>query len=323
MRLAAAPTRIVAIGEGPYIIAHLLYMFPEGRTRLLGMERRGPVATEFLPLIDPAFEKEKAFLAMNPGPEQIAPLRPDLVLVRGTKADARAEALTKLRIPVLYLETEDFDGYAKDLRNLGLILGNPGRAEEIIAFYRARREAVAKAVAGLAEPQKPRLLLAMVIPRGGKIAVQVPAQGWMQTRMAQAAGSRPVWTDTARPASGWTVVNLEQIAAWNPDRIDLIVWHSLEPKKILADFKADPRWAALKAVKENALRVFPADAYGWDLPDPRWILGLQWLSAGLHPDRFPGFDMDKEMDEFFYRLFGMDGAAVTALIRPRIRMELK
>jgi iron complex transport system substrate-binding protein len=323
VRLAAPPTRIVAIGEGPYIIAHLLYMFPEGRIRLLGMERRGPIATEFLPLIDPAFEKEKAFLDMNPGPEQIAPLRPDLVLVRGTKADARAEALSKLEIPVLYLETEDFDGYAKDLRNLGRILGNPGRAEEIIEYYRAKRESVAGAVAGPAESEKPRLLLAMVIPRAGKIAVQVPAQGWMQTRMALAAGSRPVWTGSSNPTSGWTVVNLEQIAAWNPDRINLIVWHSLEPKKILADFKADPRWAALKAVRENALRIFPADVYGWDLPDPRWILGLQWLSAGLHPQRFPGFDIDKEMDEFFGRLFGMDRASVTSLIRPKIRMELR
>lgn len=323
VRLAAPPVRIVVIGEGPYIIAHLLYMFPEGRSRLLGMERRGPVATEFLPLIDPAFDKQKAFLAMNPGPEQIVPLRPDLVLSRGTKADARSEALSKLGIPVVFLETEDFEGYADDLRNLGRILGNPGRAGEIVDYFQSKREAVSRAVAGLAEAEKPRLLMAMIFPRGGRIAVQIPARGWLQTRMALAAGSRPVWTDSASPTTGWTVVNLEQIAAWNPDRIDLILWHSLEPSKILADFKADPRWAALKAVRDNAFRIFPADAYGWDLPDPRWILGLQWLAAGLHPERFPGFDIDREMDEFFGRLFGMDRAAVTTLIRPRIRMELK
>lgn len=323
VRLAALPRRIIAIGEGPYILAHLLYMFPEGRARMLGMERRGPIASEFLPLVDPGFEFEKQFLATNPGPEQIAPYKPDLVLVRGTKTDARALALARIGIPVVYLDTEDFEGYARDLRLLGQILGNPKRAEELVDFFRERQKAVASGLAGLGEAEKPRLLLAMVVPRGERVAVQVPARGWLQTRMALTAGARPVWTDSAQPASGWTVVNLEQIARWDPDRIDLIVWHSLDPAEILAEFRADPRWAALKAVKSGEFRVFPADAYGWDLPDPRWILGLQWLAAGLHPKRFPGFDIDREMEAFFGRLFGLDRAAVASRIRPLIRMKLR
>jgi len=323
VHLDALPQRIIAVGEGPYILAHLLYMFPEGRGRLLGMERRGPIASEFLPLVDPGFEVDKLFLAMNPGPEQIAPFKPDLVLTRGTKVDARALALGRIGIPIIFLDTEDFDGYARDLRILGQILGNSARAEELAAFFRERQEAVARGLAGLAEADKPRLLLAMVIPRGERIAVQVPARAWIQTRMAQAAGAYPVWTESAQPSSGWTVVNLEQIAQWNPDRIDLIVWHSLEPAKVLADFRADPRWAALKAVRTGEFRIFPADAYGWDLPDPRWILGLQWLAAGLHPKRFPGLDIEREMEGFFGRLFGLDRTAVSSRIRPLIRMKLK
>ncbi|MDD8026980.1 MAG: ABC transporter substrate-binding protein [Acidobacteriota bacterium] len=323
VHLGALPKRIIAVGEGPYILAHLMYLFPEGRERLLGMEQRGPIATEFIPLIDPDFPFDKKFLAMNPGPEQIAPFKPDLVITRGTKVDARALALNRIGIPIVFLDTEDFEGYAGDLRILGQVLGNPNRAEELVAFFRERQEAVARGLADLAASDKPRLLMAMVIPRGERIAVQVPARSWLQTRMALAAGAHPVWTDTAQPVSGWTVVNLEQIALWNPDRIDLIVWHSLEPAKILADFKADPRWAALKAVRAGEIRIFPADAYGWDLPDPRWILGLQWLAAGLYPKRFPGFDIDRELETFFGRLYGMDKAAVASRIRPLIRMKLK
>jgi iron complex transport system substrate-binding protein len=323
VHLNAPPRRIIAIGEGPYILAHLLYMFPEGRARLFGMERRGPIASEFLPLVDPGFEVDKRFLAMNPGPEQIAPFKPDLVLTRGRKVDARALALNRIGIPIVFLDTEDFGGYARDLRILGQILGNPARAEELVAFFEERQAGVARGLAGLAESAKPRLLLAMVIPRGEKIAVQVPARTWIQTRMAVAAGARPVWIDSAQPASGWTVVNLEQIALWNPDRIDLIVWHSLEPAKVLDGFKADARWAALKAVQAGQFRIFPADAYGWDLPDPRWILGLQWLATGLYPERFPGFDIDREMEAFFGRLYGLDKAAVSSRIRPLIRMNLK
>ena len=39
--------------------------------------------------------------------------------------------------------------------------------------------------------------------------------------MVELAGGVPVWT-AAVQGGGWAVVNLEQIAAWNPDQIYVI-----------------------------------------------------------------------------------------------------
>jgi len=74
VQLEAPPRRIIVIGRGPHLILHLLYMFPEGRERLAGMEKRGKSASDFLDLIDPAFKDKKA-LGVSPGPEAIAALR--------------------------------------------------------------------------------------------------------------------------------------------------------------------------------------------------------------------------------------------------------
>jgi iron complex transport system substrate-binding protein len=322
VKLAGAPHRIVVIGDGPYILAHLLYMFPEGRARMIGMERKGRTASEFLPLVDPDFGK-KTFLDPNPGPEQIAGLHPDLVLMRGSSADPKTDALAKIGIQVAFLGLETPAEYERDLKTIGLLLENPRRAEEVSSYFRSRREAVEAGLAGLSDAAKPRVLLAMAIARAGKVAVQVPARGWMQTLQVQAAGGIPVWLDSAHPVTGWTVVNLEQIASWNPDKITIVFWHSMDPQKALDDFKADSRWAALKAVRDGEFRAFPADIYGWDTPDPRWILGLTWLAARNHPDRFPGYDVESELDRFFGELYGLDHAAVETKIRPSIRMDLR
>jgi iron complex transport system substrate-binding protein len=322
VKLAGPPHRIVVVGEGPYILAHLLYMFPEGRTRMIAMEKKGRMASDFLPLVDPEFSK-KIFLDPNPGPEQIAGLHPDLVLTRGSVPDPQTESLAAIGIPVAQLGLETPAEYERDIQTLGLLLDNPKRAEEIAAYFRGRLKAVESGLNGLADAAKPRVLLALAIARAGKVAVQVPARGWMQTRQVRAAGGLPVWLDSAQPAAGWTVVNLEQIAAWNPDQIDIVFWHSMDPRKALDDFKADSRWAALKAVREGRLRAFPADIYGWDTPDPRWILGLTWLAARTHPERFPGFDAGAEMNLFFGTLYGLDPAAVEAKIKPTIKIDLR
>jgi len=320
--LAAVPQRLVVVGDGAFMLAHLLYAFPEGRTRLVGIEKRSPVASDFLALIDSSFTT-KSFLDPNPGPEHLAGLHPDLVLCRGRALDARAKALSKVGIPIAFVGTESPERYLQDIELLGTILGNPSRAAELTTYYQDRIDLIERALATLDNADRPRVLLAMALSRGGSLAVQVPARSWLQTTLVEMAGGMPVWLESAEPSAGWTVVTIEQIASWNPDRIFVVFWHSPDPVKAVADLAADRHWAALDAVKAGRLHAFPADHYGWDMPDPRWILGLLWTAKTTHPDRFAELDLEAEVDRFFSELFGMDRAAVDATIRPAIKVDLQ
>ncbi|WP_298005177.1 hypothetical protein [Anaerolinea sp.] len=75
-------------------------------------------------------------------------------------------------------------------------------------------------------------------------------------------------------------------------------------------------------MKEGHLYGFPADLYSWDQPDSRWILGLSWLAARLHPDRFPQFDIVAEAQQFYQRLYGLDVQFFESRIKPTFRGDL-
>ncbi len=322
VNLEKPPARVVVAGRGSHIVLHLLYLFPEGKTRLAGTERWSDPASDFIPLIDPDFGKIPV-MEPNSGAEEIAAMRPDVVLTRGTSVNWIGESMDKIHIPVVYLGLETPEQYLRDLGNLGILLGNPARAKEVADFFRTRLDRIGSAVSRLKEAEKPRVLLVMWTERGGKAAVRVPAESWIQTNQVRMAGGSPVWLDATLEPGGWTVVNLEQIAAWDPDMIFVIVWHTLDSAKILESLKADPRWSELKALRRGRLRIFPADIYGWDSPDPRWLLGVCWLAGRIHPELFKDIDIGKEIRDFYRELYGMDEKAVADKILPAIKMDIR
>jgi len=322
IELAKIPQRLVVVGRGPFMVLHMLYTFTEGRQRLVGVENVGTTVSDFLPLVDSSFNSKPA-LFKNPGVEQIAALKPDLVIMKGTMIDSKGESLEKAGIATLYLALETPEQFAKDVANLGLVLGNSTRANEILAFYRKRLDRLHKDVAGLKDSEKPRVLLVEYSDRGGKLAVRVPARSWMQTIEVQTAGGNPVWLEAAQGSDGYTIVNFEQIAQWNPDKIFVVVWYTLDPKKTIQDLKSDPQWSSLKAVRNGQIYAFPSDIFGWDTPEMRWILGMNWLATRIHPQRFRDIDMKAELMTFFGQLYGMNRAAIETAILPRVKMDVR
>jgi iron complex transport system substrate-binding protein len=322
VEFARLPQRIVVVGRGPYMALHLLYMFPEASERLVGVEKKGTSASDFLPFVDATFES-KAMLGGNPGPEQIAALKPDVVIMKGITEEQMSESLGKVGIPVVYVGLETPELFFSDVKNMGAILGNTARADQIIDYYQSQIERVAQVTQGIAADDRPRVLLIEYSDRGGKIAVQVPAMSWIQTQEVQLAGGAPIWKDAVQTTDGWTVVNFEQIASWNPDKIFVVIWYTLDPTEVIASLKADPQWSSLKAVQNGELYAFPGDIFGWDSPEPRWVMGMTWLATRIYPDAFADVDMSNELYTFFGEMFGMERQSITDHIMPRVRMDVK
>jgi iron complex transport system substrate-binding protein len=243
--------------------------------------------------------------------------------MKGTSVDTKGESLEKTGIKTLYLALETPELFAKDVVNLGLVLGNSKRANEILAFYQKRLDRLRKGTDGLKETDKPRVLLVEYSDRGGTFAVRVPAKSWMQTIEVQTAGGNPVWLEAAKGSDGYTIVNFEQIAQWNPDKIFVVVWYTLDPKKAIQGLKSDPQWSALKAAANGQIYAFPTDIFGWDTPEMRWILEMNWLATQIHPELFRDIDMKAELMAFFSQLYGMNKAAIETSILPRVKMDVR
>lgn len=316
VELEAPPQRIVSAGRSGLTIVETLYLFPETQERLVALSVGQQNPGDFLSLVDPDFGS-KTQIAPDSGPEQIAPLQPDVVVLRSFMADTLGAALEQVSIPVVYVDLETPEQYFRDLVTLGQLLGNEERAREIEAFYRERLDANEAGLQDLDPADRPRVLLMQYSAQGGEVALEVPSVAWLQTLEVELAGGEPVWREAAQ-GGGWTVVNLEQIAAWNPDQI-YVVSYGDDPAAVVEELRDNAQWQELAAVQAGQIHGFPGEFLSWDQPDPRWILGVTWLATKIHPDRFPDLDVNEEVVSFFVEMYGLDEATVAAEIVPRLR----
>lgn len=263
-------------------------------------------------MIDASVEQKR--LEADAGPEQIAAVQPDCVILKSSMVEKLGTPLEALNIPVVYIDFETPEQYTRDLTTLGALFQNEARAREVAAFYQTKVDEISAKLAGISEDQKPKTLLIYYSDKDGEIAFNVPPTSWMQTIMVKTAGGTPVWEE-ANPGSGWAKVTLEQIATWNPEVI-LLASYFTPVDDVVAGLKADPQWQMLDAVKNGRLYGFATDVYSWDQPDTRWILGAEWVAGKLHPDLYADMDIKVEAVEFFDFLYGMDAAAVEQNIIP-------
>lgn len=314
------PQRIVVAGKSSLTIVDTLFLFPEAAERVVGIVVGNQNPSDFLSLVDPGFKETTTILEVEAGPEQIAPLNPDVVIARSFVAETLGTPLEQVNIPVVFVDLETPEQYFRDLVTLGQLFDNQARAEEIQDYYQSRLSAIDGAIQ-TSGAIKPSVLLLQYSNKGGEVALNVPSASWIQTTEVELAGGDPVWKEAAT-AGGWTVVNLEQIAAWNPDTI-FVIHYQVDSREVVEKLKGDSKWQALKAVQNDEIYGFPADAFSWDQPDPRWILGVTWLAGKIHPTLFPDLDMEQEAQDFFVNIYGIDAATVESQILPNLKGQVK
>jgi iron complex transport system substrate-binding protein len=260
---------------------------------------------DFLPLIDRGAGAKPRF-ADNAGPEQLASVRPDLVILKSSLKAQLGDALERFGIRVLYLGLESPEKFYADVQTLGRLFQQPERAHFIQDWYRSRMEAVARTTAAA---EKPSVLVVQYDAQDGTNAFTVPPANCIQTVTTETAGGAAVWKD-AGPGDEWKQIGLEQLSAWNP-RYVFVVSCGKPSGPSAEDIRSSGSLA-------GTIAGFPSDFYSWAQADTRWILGLEWMAVTLHPELFPDLDMRGEIREFFTRLYGIDEATLSSEIFPRL-----
>ncbi|MBN2044935.1 MAG: ABC transporter substrate-binding protein [Anaerolineales bacterium] len=310
--LEQTPENIVIAGKATIMVQDAIFMFEEAKTRVVGIENRGQSVFTFLPYVDPNLDN-KILLEMNAGPEQIAPINPDVVLMKSFNASKLGAPLEEIGITTLYFDLETPEVFLQDIDTLGQLFANPARAEEIKAFYQSRMDLVDNLVATVTI-EAPSVLVLQYGMDGEEVAWEIPPDTWLQTLMVEKSGGNPIWKGTGE-SGGWTIVSLDQIAAWDPDQI-YIIDYAGATAEIIAGLKTDPLWQELKATQNEQLYGFPGDHYSWDQPDTRWILGLEWLAVTMQPELAGQIDLMAEVYAFYGEMYGMDDATIEAVVLP-------
>ncbi len=312
--------RIAMAGRAVLMLADALYLFPGASERLVGVGSITQGKGNFLKAIDPHYRDNTTIFSSTVGPEQIAAVRPDVVILKRIMRNEIGEGLEQLGIPVVYVDLETPAQYERDLQILGRIMENRNRSEELVDYFRSVRSGVQQRTDALDPTVMPRVLLLSYTESGGEPVFAIPPSSWIQTDLVHMAGGVPVWTDT-HPGGGWAPVGFEQIAAWDPDVIILVAYRQ-GVDRVKQRVLSRPEWRQLRAAQHDAVYGFPADFYSWDQPDVRWLLGLQWLATRLQPELFADLDMHSEMRRFFRFLYSLTDEEIDEVIVPLLEGDL-
>jgi len=311
------PQRLVIAGRGSTLLIDSAYLFPEASARLVSAPAKGGQnITAFLEIIDKDLVS-KTVIENEIGPEQLAALKPDVVMLKPYLQDQLGKPLEVLGIKVVYLSMETPEEFLRDIQTMGKLFGNEKRAAEITDFYKQKQQVIADSLSGISEADYPRVLLLYYNDRDGEVAFNVPPLGWIQTTLVKSSAAIPVWQDI-EIGSGWTKISFEQIASWDPDQIYIIAYFN-NPDEVVAGLKSDPQWQLLSAVENNSLYAFPKDVISWDQADPRWILGLTWLAKTVHPEVFSDLSITAEVQDFFTKMYAMEKQVFDTQLAPMLK----
>jgi iron complex transport system substrate-binding protein len=206
--------------------------------------------------------------------EQIAALKPDLVLAGGINTPEQVKALDDLGINVFYLgNPSTLEEMYANLGTVAKLTGHEAEAAALVDSLRARVKAVDDNLT--AATSKPVVFYEIDASDPNKPYTTGPGT-FIDLLIARAGGQNlPGLTDA------YPQVSLEQIVLANPAIILLgDALYGTTPESVAAR----PGWSEIAAVKSD--RVLPFDDNLVSRPGPRLVDGLEALAKAIHPELY-------------------------------------
>ena len=307
---------IAIIGKAALMPADALYLFPEVKQMNVTMAKTDQGLGDFFTLVVPK-EKETKRLGQTISAEEILAINPDIILTKSRNKKDIEKLIGQFDIPIFALDLETTDSWKKEIIQLGILLNNEKRGEEIVQEITNREMEVSKRIADV---QKPTVLVLQGNNNNGVTSFSIAPKNWMQGELVEKAGGEAV----VLPGndSGWSVVSFEQIAVWNPDYI-IIVSYKTKGNSFSEQIYSSSEWKELKSVKNGNVYLAPSDVVNYFQPNSRWILALQWLGVTLHPSLFSDVNMSDEVASFYKEMYGISNQVILDELVNKYKSSLK
>ena len=265
-------------GESPFVAASYLgAKDPLGSTAMRNIDSRFD-----------ALKSDDYFSQSEFNLEEAASRNPDLII-----ANARSSWLNtvaELDIPLFLYDAETPEALQEAVLLTGDIFGpnSAAQAQAWVNYYESIVSTIQEGTQSLSDEERPRVLFTGTSP------LRVVSSDMLQARIIEIAGGVSASVDLS---GYWNDVNLEQIAAWDPDVILVPSYGGAS----VAAITEDPEWQIIRAVQTGRVYQMPKLVAPWDTPTSDSILGIIWLSQVLFPDRV---DLDcREEAEFYFTNF--------------------
>ena len=260
-----------------------------------------PLFPEEMACLDPSVQKLPVIggwfgQGRTPNQEALLKVKPDIMIVWMWKESAVNQKIEqtaeKLGLPMVYIIVDRLEDYPKAFSFLGELLGKQERGKVLNEYASQAISHVRTVVSEV--PQKD---LVPVYYAEGSDGLYSECDHSLHAELIGLAGGKNICRCQSENPYGMERISVEQIMLGNPAVI-------IAQEKIFADHvESDPLWQSVSAVKNHRVYSIPRYPLNWFDRPPSFmrLLGVQWLTHVLHPQKFP-WDTESET-RFFYQLF--------------------
>ena len=250
--------RVIITSMSPMVPIYVYYM--NGTDKLVGANSAGityaksGVMFKIYPKLDSVETGFVQGTVINI--EEILKLDPDVVIYTGSRQD-EYDILSSANLTAVGFTTSLSDtGYNVFtqlelwLNQLGKIVGETNKADDLIAYNNEVQEKVAEKIDTVTDNEKPWALIIFTCKEG---TLQVAGSGHYSEYWLNATGAENV----ASELSGLKSVDMEQIIAWDPDIIYFANSQNALPSDLYNNTIAGYDWSQVSAVKNKQVYIFP------------------------------------------------------------------
>jgi iron complex transport system substrate-binding protein len=238
----------------------------------LGMQDFLVADTDYCDYPPEAKKKHKVGGATNPSLEEIAVLKPDVVLV--TKSLNRLETvqqMDRLGIPAYATDPHTVDEIRSSVRRLAQILGNPAAGQTLDSALLKQENALRERLQNVA----PKRVLFVVWTDP---LISVGKHTFIADALVHAGA-----TSVVESSRDWPQISLEEMVRLQPEFLVFASGHSEAVSRDMEALAKRPGWDELEAVKHRKFAVI-SDAV--NRPAPRLFSAVEDLARQLHPEAF-------------------------------------
>jgi iron complex transport system substrate-binding protein len=238
----------------------------------LGLQDRLVGDTDYCDYPPEAQKKQKVGGAINPSLEEIAHLKPDVVLVtRHLNTLDTVHSLDALGIASYATDPGNVDEIIASSKRLGDVLGAPEAGASVAEDLQGRLDVLRRKIESL----PPRRVL-FIVWTDPLISI---GKGTFIADALRRAGAVSIVDSN----QDWPQVNLEEVARLQPEVLVFADSHSETTPRNFDVLATRPAWRTLDAVRNRNYAVI-SDAV--NRPAPRIVSAIEDLAEKLHPDAF-------------------------------------
>lgn len=231
--------------------------------------------------------------------EQMLSLKPDVIISTATDVAVNDELQAKLGIPVVYVGMNNFGIFQQDfydsLTMLGEIFDTSSWTDTMIAAMRGWHDDLQQRTGSIPETERVRVFTGGVSFRGphgieGTYGSYGPFDAVNAINVVDETGQ-----------TGPFNVDLEQIAAWDPEYVFL---NPANMAQVNEEYAQNPAFfQALQAVRQGNVYSQPSYIHfgtNYELA----IANAYYVGSVIYPDAFKDLDLNKKLDEIFTTILG-------------------